>query len=74
MKINLKKSHAYIDDIFFSPYYSYSKYKKYRLNKRNYSVSEFQKSERDFAFVIDKNYKAGDVEKIISEADKNFIK
>ena len=48
--------------------------KKYRLNKRNYSVSEFQKSERDFAFVIDKNYKAGDVEKIISEADKNLIK
>ena len=48
--------------------------KKYRLNKRNYSVSEFQKSERDFAFVIDKNYKAGDIEKIISEADKNLIK
>ena len=48
--------------------------KKYRQNKRNYSVSEFQKSERDFAFVIDKNYKAGDVEKIISEADKNLIK
>ena len=48
--------------------------KKYRLNKRNYSVSEFQKSERDFAFVIDKNYKAGDVEKIISEVDKNLIK
>ncbi len=35
MKINLKKSHAYIDDIFFSPYYSYSKYKKYRLNKQD---------------------------------------
>ncbi len=48
--------------------------KKYRLAKRNYSVSEFQKSERDFAFVIDKNYKAGDIEKMISEADKSLIK
>ena len=48
--------------------------KKYRLAKRNYSVSEFQKSERDFAFIIDKNYKAGDVEKMISEVDKSLIK
>ncbi len=47
--------------------------KKYRLAKRNYSVSEFQKSERDFAFVIDKNYKAGDIEKMISEVDKSLI-
>ena len=48
--------------------------KKYRLTKKNYSVSEFQKSERDFAFVIDKNYKAGEIERIISEVDKNLIK
>ncbi len=48
--------------------------KKYRLTKKNYFVSEFQKSERDFAFVIDKNYKAGEVEKVISEADKDLIK
>ena len=48
--------------------------KKYRLTKRNYSVSEFQKSERDFAFVIDKNIKAGDIEKLISEVDKKLIK
>ena len=48
--------------------------KKHRLIKRNYSVSEFQKSERDFAFIIDKNYKAGDVKKIISEVDKSLIK
>ena len=47
--------------------------KKYRLIKRNYSVSEFQKSERDFAFIIDKNYKAGDVEKIIGEVDSSLI-
>ena len=48
--------------------------KKYRLAKKNYSVSEFQKSERDFAFVIDTNYKAGEIKKIIKEADENLIK
>ncbi len=48
--------------------------KKNRLAKKNYSVSEFQKSERDFAFVIDKGYKAGDMEKIISQVDKDLIK
>jgi len=48
--------------------------KKYRLTKKNYFVSEFQKSERDFAFVIDKNYKAGELEKLISEVDKDLIK
>ena len=48
--------------------------KKYRFAKKDYSISEFQKSERDFAFVIDKNYKAGEVKKLISEADKNLIK
>ena len=48
--------------------------KKYRLAKKNYFVSEFQKSERDFAFVIDKNYKAGEIEKLISEVDKDLIK
>ncbi len=47
---------------------------KYRLSKSNFSVSEFQKSERDFAFVIDKNHKAGVIEKIISEVDNNLIK
>ena len=41
--------------------------KKYRLTKKNYFVSEFQKSERDFAFVIDKDYKAGEIEKLISK-------
>jgi len=48
--------------------------KKHRLIKKNYFVSEFQKSERDFAFVIDKNYKAGELERLISEVDKDLIK
>ncbi len=48
--------------------------KKIRLTKKDFSISEFQKSERDFAFVIDKDYKAGEVKKLISESDKNLIK
>ena len=48
--------------------------KKYRLSKKNFITSNFQKSERDFAFIIDKDYKAGDLEKIISGIDKNLIK
>tara|TARA_B100000029_G_scaffold516209_1_gene627673 strand:- start:12 stop:2414 length:2403 start_codon:yes stop_codon:yes gene_type:complete len=48
--------------------------KKFRLLKKNYYVSEFQKSERDFAFVIDKNLKAGDIEKLIKNVDKDLIK
>ena len=47
---------------------------KYRFSKKTYSVSEYQKSERDFAFVIDKNYKAGEIEKLIKEVDKDLIK
>ena len=47
--------------------------KKYRLAKNNYSVSEFQKSERDFAFVIDKTFKSGLLEKLIKEVDENII-
>ena len=33
--------------------------KKLRISKKKYSVSDFQKSERDFAFVIDKAFKVG---------------
>ena len=41
--------------------------------KSKYSVSDFQKSERDFAFIIDKKVKAQDLIKIISNVDKNLI-
>ena len=41
--------------------------------KVNYSVSDFQKSERDFAFVIDKSFKVGLLEKLIKEVDENII-
>ena len=47
--------------------------KKARITKSNYKVSDFQKSERDFAFVIDKSFKIGLLEKIIKAVDENII-
>ena len=41
--------------------------------KSKYSVSDFQKSERDFAFIIDKKVDAQDLIKIISNTDKKLI-
>ena len=48
--------------------------KKYRFVRDNYIVSDFQKSERDFAFVIDESYRAAEIEKIIKKIDSNIIK
>ena len=48
--------------------------KKVRQTKRSFQVSDFQKSERDFAFVVDKIFKIGLLEKIIKEIDNNIIK
>jgi phenylalanyl-tRNA synthetase beta chain len=47
--------------------------KKIRISKKNYIVSDFQKSERDFAFVIDKHYKVGELENIIEKIDTSII-
>jgi phenylalanyl-tRNA synthetase beta chain len=48
--------------------------KKIRISKENYIASDFQKSERDFAFVIDKSFKAGELENIIKKLDESIIK
>ncbi len=48
--------------------------KKLRVKKQNYLVSTYQKSERDFAFVINKSFRAGEVEKIIKSIDTDIIK
>ncbi len=48
--------------------------KKNRQTKLNYKVSDFQKSERDFAFVIDKFFKIGLLEEIIKSVDEKIIK
>ena len=41
--------------------------------KSKYSVSDFQKSERDFAFIVDRKVKAQDLISVISSIDKNLI-
>ncbi len=47
--------------------------KKIRQTKKSFQASDFQKSERDFAFVIDKSFKIGFLEKIIKEIDSSII-
>jgi phenylalanyl-tRNA synthetase beta chain len=47
--------------------------KKLRERKKSFEASDFQKSERDFAFVIDKIFKIGVLEKIIKEVDEKII-
>ena len=42
--------------------------------KINYQHSDFQKSERDFAFVIDKDFRAQELIEVISNVDQNLIK
>ena len=47
--------------------------KKLRQSKTSFHPSDYQKSERDFAFVIDKIFKIGLLEKIIREIDNSLI-
>ena len=47
--------------------------KKLRQSKKSFKASDYQKSERDFAFVIDKIFKIGALEKIIREVDEDLI-
>ncbi len=47
--------------------------KKLRQSKKSFQASDYQKSERDFAFVIEKIFKIGTLEKIIREVDENLI-
>jgi phenylalanyl-tRNA synthetase beta chain len=50
------------------------KYKsKNKKIKSRMNASDFQKSERDFAFVIDKSFKSQDLIEIISNVDNSLI-
>ena len=42
--------------------------------KSEYKFSDFQKSERDFAFIINKNFKSQELVNIIKSADNKLIK
>ena len=48
--------------------------KSLKDKKSKYSVSDFQKSERDFAFIIDRNFDTQELVNIILNTDKEFIK
>ncbi len=60
----------------FEIYLDHLKNNKFKLKDRksNFEYSDFQKSERDFAFLVDKNIKAQDLIKIITSIDKKLIK
>ena len=47
--------------------------KSLKDQKSKYSVSDFQKSERDFAFIIDKKINVQDLVSVISNINKNLI-
>ena len=48
--------------------------KSLKDQKTQYKYSDFQKSERDFAFVLDKNFKVQELIEIINNVDKDLIK
>ena len=48
--------------------------KSLKNQKTQYKYSDFQKSERDFAFVLDKNFRVQELIDIISNVDKELIK
>ena len=48
--------------------------KSIKNQKTQYKYSDFQKSERDFAFVLDKNFKVQELIEIITNVDKDLIK
>ena len=47
---------------------------KFKDQKSNFKYSDYQKSERDFAFVVDENIKVQDLIELITSIDKNLIK
>ena len=47
---------------------------KIKDTKSEYKFSDFQKSERDFAFIINKNFKSQELVKMIKSVDNKLIK
>ena len=69
-KLDFKEKNIYGFEIFLKDIPKPNK--KLRLLKENFKVSDFQKSERDFAFVINKNFQVGNLKKIILDTDSNI--
>ena len=71
-KLDFKEPNVYGFEIFLKNIPEPNK--KIRQTKKSFQPSDFQKSQRDFAFVIDKIFKIGLLEKIIKEIDTSIIK
>tara|TARA_Y100000591_G_scaffold330321_1_gene361080 strand:- start:56 stop:1555 length:1500 start_codon:yes stop_codon:yes gene_type:complete len=70
-KIDFKEPNIYGFEIFLKNIPEPNK--KIRQIKKSFQPSDFQKAQRDFAFVIDKIFKIGLLEKIIKEIDSSII-
>ncbi len=71
-KLDFKETNIYGLEIFLKNIIEPNK--KIRQTKKSFQASDFQKSERDFSFVIEKIFKIGALEKIIKEIDTSIIK
>ena len=62
--------------VIFEIYLDYIKDSKQKIkdSKSEYKFSDFQKSERDFAFIINKNFKSQELVNIIKSVDNKLIK
>ena len=69
-KLDFKEKNIYGFEIFLDNIPKPNK--KLRVLKENFKFSDFQISERDFAFVIDKSYQVGRLDKIIKDLDSNI--
>jgi len=58
----IKKNKAYIDDIFYSPYYKFSKKEKFKLNSkdRKPNTGMFLKAIKKWNINLDKSFFIGD--------------
>ena len=70
-KLDIKTEALIIFEIFLDKIGQFKN--KLKDQKKKYEYSDFQKSERDFAFIIDKNFKVQELVKIISEIDEKLI-
>ena len=70
-KLDFKETNIYGFEIFLKNLPEPNK--KLRQTKKSFKASDFQKSERDFAFVIDKIFKVGLLENIIKDIDDSII-
>ncbi len=69
-KLNFKEKNIYGFEIFLDNIPKLNK--KLRVSKETYRISDFQRSERDFAFVVDKDLRVGALNQIITSLDSNI--